>query len=55
MKCVADLLYLERRACPRQIPLTEMWLANVKYRNMSLPFRRTLNVQMRENQATARC
>ena len=27
MKGVADLLYLERRACPRQIPPTEVWLA----------------------------
>ena len=27
MKGVPDLLYLERRVCPRQIPPTEMWLA----------------------------
>lgn len=27
MKGIADLLYLQRRARPRQIPSTEMWLA----------------------------
>ena len=57
MKGVPDLLYLKRRACPRQIPPTKMWLAKcqVQEHPVALSQNPTVHVRAQENQTTIRC